>query len=85
MWDFVQVVVVVTRVLEIRFGNWELWQNTLWRKKNNMFLVVEEIVEEEKHHVMVVQEIVEKGVQNELAIEQQLANVVLNSDEGEAI
>ncbi|KAI5334813.1 hypothetical protein L3X38_024946 [Prunus dulcis] len=26
MWDFVQVVVVATRVLEIRFGNWELRQ-----------------------------------------------------------
>ncbi|KAI5335981.1 hypothetical protein L3X38_026115 [Prunus dulcis] len=26
MWDFVQVVVVATRVLEIRFGSWELRQ-----------------------------------------------------------
>ncbi|CAL2229628.1 unnamed protein product [Prunus armeniaca] len=26
MWDFVQVTVVVTRVLEIRFSNWELRQ-----------------------------------------------------------
>ncbi|KAI5327143.1 hypothetical protein L3X38_026539 [Prunus dulcis] len=26
MWDFVQVVVVATRVMEIRFGNWELRQ-----------------------------------------------------------
>ncbi|CAL8084650.1 unnamed protein product [Prunus armeniaca] len=27
MWDFVQVVVVVTHVLEIRFGSWELQQS----------------------------------------------------------
>lgn len=27
MWDFVQVAVVVTRVMEIRFGNWELQQS----------------------------------------------------------
>ncbi|KAI5312106.1 hypothetical protein L3X38_041279 [Prunus dulcis] len=26
MWDFVQVVVVETRVLEIRFGSWEFRQ-----------------------------------------------------------
>ncbi|CAL2257546.1 unnamed protein product [Prunus armeniaca] len=26
MWDFLQVTVVVTRVLEIRFGSWELQQ-----------------------------------------------------------
>ncbi|KAI5310945.1 hypothetical protein L3X38_045468 [Prunus dulcis] len=26
MWDFVQVVVVATRVLDIRFGSWELRQ-----------------------------------------------------------
>ncbi|KAI5328703.1 hypothetical protein L3X38_028100 [Prunus dulcis] len=26
MWDFVQVIVVATRVLEIRFGSWELRQ-----------------------------------------------------------
>ncbi|KAI5345227.1 hypothetical protein L3X38_013104 [Prunus dulcis] len=26
MWDFVQVAVVATRVLEIRFGSWELRQ-----------------------------------------------------------
>ncbi|KAI5344565.1 hypothetical protein L3X38_012442 [Prunus dulcis] len=26
MWDFVQVAVVVTRVLEIRFGSWKLQQ-----------------------------------------------------------
>ncbi|KAI5338427.1 hypothetical protein L3X38_017698 [Prunus dulcis] len=26
MWDFVQAVVVATRVLEIRFGSWELRQ-----------------------------------------------------------
>ncbi|KAI5328699.1 hypothetical protein L3X38_028096 [Prunus dulcis] len=26
VWDFVQVVVVATRVLEIRFGSWELRQ-----------------------------------------------------------
>ncbi|CAL2249709.1 unnamed protein product [Prunus armeniaca] len=25
--DFVQVAVVVTRVLEIKFGSWELWQS----------------------------------------------------------
>ncbi|BBN68316.1 Disease resistance protein TIR-NBS-LRR class family, partial [Prunus dulcis] len=30
MWDFVQVVVVATRVLEIRFGSWELRQGR-WR------------------------------------------------------
>ncbi|KAL6288361.1 hypothetical protein ACE6H2_005871 [Prunus campanulata] len=27
MWDFVPIVVVVTRVMEIRFSNWELQQS----------------------------------------------------------
>ncbi|KAI5335556.1 PREDICTED: WAT1-related At4g08300 [Prunus dulcis] len=45
---------------------------------------VDHLVKEEEHHVMV-QEIVDEGVQHELAIEQQPTNLVVNSDEGEAI
>ncbi|CAL8168922.1 unnamed protein product [Prunus armeniaca] len=42
MWDFVQVAVVVIRVLEIRFGNWDLWQSGAsagaWHLGKNVFL-----------------------------------------------